>query len=174
MAAPKYAPAPAVDRARVYASPDVVPESWEPDRPAELEGRQPTGERLGYQGPDQGYVLTLAARVRSQVRVQGDESTDDALRGCAAIALRRASMFGRAPVMADLRLALCIWGFLDPSPPMELVSARRVLFEGLRHGGHHYSECRALVDMIPDETLRMTLDHVSAAMPGHWRTFTGL
>jgi len=29
-------------------------------RPAEVQGRQPTGARLGFQGPDQGYALTLA------------------------------------------------------------------------------------------------------------------
>lgn len=174
MAAPKYAPAPAVDRTRVYASPDVVPAPWEPDRPGEIDGRQPAGERLGYQGPDQGYVLTLAARMRPHVMVQGGESVEDALRGCAAIALRRASMFGRAPVIADLRIALGIWGFLDPAPPTELVSARRVLFEGLRHGAHHYAECRSLVDMVPESTLRMTLDQVQAAMPGAWRTLTGV
>jgi hypothetical protein len=163
-----------VDRTRVYASPDVVPAGWEPDRPADIEGRQPTGERLGWQGPDQGYVLTLASRIRPQVRVQGGESVDDALRGCAAIALRRASMFGRAPVMADLRIALTIWGFLDAAAPADLVSARRVLFEGLRHGAHHYAECRSLVDMVPEATLRMNPEQAVAAMPGAWRTLTGV
>ncbi len=140
MAAPRYAPAPAVDSVRGYSSPDVVPAGW--DRPS--------------------------------VRVQGGESVDDALRGCAAIALRRASLFGRAPVMADLRIALTVWGFFDDLPPTELVSARKVLFEGLRHGGHHYAEARNLVDMIPEATLRMTPEQVSAAMPGAWRALTGV
>ena len=41
-----------------------VPEYQRPaDRPGELVGRQPRGPRLGYQGPDQGYALALAARV---------------------------------------------------------------------------------------------------------------
>lgn len=174
MAAPRYAPAPALDRARVYSSPDVAPDSWVPDRPAEIEGSQPRGERLGWQGPDQGYVLTLAARIRNQVELAPGESADDALRGCAAIALRRASMYGRAPVMADLRVALGIWGFLHDSPPTELVSARKVLFEGLGHGAHHYAECRSLVDIVPESTLRMTPDQVLAAMPGSWRELTGV
>ena len=50
-----------------YDSPDHVPAPWMPDRPAEIEGRQPAGALLGYQGPDQGYVLQLADRLRGRL-----------------------------------------------------------------------------------------------------------
>ena len=174
MAAPRFAPVAPDEETRVYESPEHVPAPWMPSRPAEIVGRPPRGERLGYQGPDQGYVLTLAARMRGKVRLAPGESIEDALRGCSAIALRRASMFGRAPVMADLTLSLCVWGFLDDLPPADLVSARKVLFDGLGHGAHHYAECRNLVDMIPESTLRMPPDQVLAAMPGAWRELTGV
>ena len=82
MAAPRFAPVPTAEPARSYDSPDHVPDAWEPGRPGEIDGRQPAGERLGYQGPDQGYVITLAERARGRVRVQAGESVDDALRGC--------------------------------------------------------------------------------------------
>ena len=113
MAAPKFAPVAPLDDARGYESPDHVPDAWMPDRPGELAGRQPPGPRLGYQGPDQGYALTLAARLRPQLRVPAGERVDDAVAGCTAVALRRASLFGRAPVIHDLRIAFTIWGFLD-------------------------------------------------------------
>ena len=123
MAAPRFAPVTPLDDARGYESPDHVPGPWVADRPADIAGRQPAGPRLGYQGPDQGYALTLAARIRPELHVQPGEHVDDALAGCTAVALRRASMYGRAPVIHDLRIACTIWGFLDPSPPAELVDA---------------------------------------------------
>ena len=68
MAAPKFAPVPPVDTARAYAAPDHVPASWMPDRPGEIEGFQPSGERLGYQGPDQGFAIKIANTFRSKVQ----------------------------------------------------------------------------------------------------------
>ena len=104
------------------------------DRPAEIAAASRTGARLGFQGPDQGYALRLAALVRPEVVVQPGESLDDAIAGCTAIALRRASLYGRAPVMADVRLALTIWGFFDPDPPGDLVGLRTA---GLRRRRRH-------------------------------------
>jgi hypothetical protein len=150
-----------------------VPERWLPDRPAEVHGRQPVGPRLGYQGPDQGYAIMLAERLRPEVRCQPGESVDDAMSGCTAVALRRASIYGRAPVMPDLRIAFTIWGFLDASPPDELVAVRRPVFEGVADSLHHYEERRALVDSVPDATLRMTPDQVRASYPASWRSLLG-
>ena len=102
MAAPKFAPVSPVDDSRVYGSPDIVPGSWKPDRPGELIGFQPEGARLGYQGPDQGFALKLANGFRDRLQLQPGEHVDDAIQGCLGIALRRASMFSRAPVVHDL------------------------------------------------------------------------
>jgi hypothetical protein len=136
-------------------------------------GLQPVGRGLGYQGPDQGYALKLAARQRPHVQVQRGESVDDALAGATAIALRRASLFGRAPVVHDLRIALRIWGFLDAEPPAELVAARRPRFLGLADAAHHYTATRALVDAVPEPTLRSTPEEIAAAFPRDWRQLTG-
>jgi hypothetical protein len=169
MAAPKFSPVAPLDDARGYESPDHVPEPWTGDRPAELTGRQPTGARLGFQGPDQGYALTLAARIRPELQVPRGESVEDAVSGCTALAMRRASLYGRAPVMPDVRLAFTIWGYLDAAAPAELVELRRPLFEGVANPLHHYEERRALVDSVPEETLRMTPAEVNAAYPARWR-----
>src|SRR5690349_19491448 len=131
MAAPKFAPMDPTAHPRGYESPPYVPDPWLPDRPAEVDGRQPTGPALGCQGPDQGYALSLAARVRPRLQLAPGESADDVLTGIVAIATRRASLYGRAPVMHDLTIGLTAWGFLDPAPPAELVAARRPLFMGL-------------------------------------------
>lgn len=101
------------------------------------------------------------------------EDLDDALAGCTMIGLRRASLFGRAPVIHDLRIALTIWGFLDPDPPAELVATRRALFEGVAHVAHHYAEGRAIADMVPEATLRCTPQQVMLGYPVTWRELTG-
>ena len=172
MATPRYAPVSPVEPVRYYESPEVVPENWVPGRPGEIEGRQPTGERLGYQGPDQGYIITLAERARTRIKVSAGESVDDALRGCSLIALRRASLFGRAPVVHDLNLALGLWGFLSDSPAPDLVTVRKELFIGVGHV-HHYKEGRDLADLVPESTLRMTPDQVAARYVSEWRVLTG-
>ena len=68
------------------------------------------GDRLGAQGPDQGYALTLANLIAGEIRLQEGERLDDAIRGCLGIALRRASRFGRAPMIHDVRFAFTMWG----------------------------------------------------------------
>lgn len=174
MAAPKFAPVSPNDVVRSYESPEYVPTSWEPDRPAEIVGRQPIGERLGYQGPDQGYVLALAERCRGRVIVGTGESVNDAIAGCVNIALRRASLFGRAPVIHDLTIAFTIWGWFDADPPAELMARRKELFEGVANTNHHYTEGRLIADLAPETTLR--LDPTKAAEAygdGTWRELTG-
>jgi hypothetical protein len=174
MAAPKFAPVSLTDVVRTYESPEHVPEGWMPDRPAEIEGRQPTGDRLGYQGPDQGYVLTLAERFRDKLFVSPTESINDAIRGGINIALRRASLFGRAPVIHDLTIAFTIWGLLDRAAAADLVARRTELFEGVGNTNHHYTQGRVIADVVPESTLRLTPEAANNAYTsGEWRELTG-
>ena len=173
MAAPRSAPA-GLRASSHYRSPDVVPDGWEPDRPAEIDGLQPVGRRLGSQGPDQGFALRVAGRFRDRLHPGEGVSIDDAIRGCLGIALRRASMASRAPVVHDLTIAFTIWGFLDPAPPAELVSERRQLFAGVADVNHHYTEARAIVDLVPDSTLEATVAQVVSVYPAQWRQLTGI
>jgi hypothetical protein len=172
MAAPKYAPT-GGHPSKYYSSPDVVPDAWDPERPGAVEGLQPRGERLGAQGPDQGYALTIANKLAPRLQLSGDERLDDAIRGCVGIALRRASMYSRAPVVHDLHIAFTIWGFYDENAPDDLVERRVELFEGVGNVNHHYAEGRILADMVPESTLRLTPDQATAAYPADWRELTG-
>ncbi|MCB0982308.1 MAG: hypothetical protein H6513_01715 [Acidimicrobiaceae bacterium] len=173
MAAPKSAPAPVLDDARAYSSPPVAPAAWMPNRKAELTGFQPSGPQLGYQGPDQGFALKIAAGFRDRLQLAPGEDADDAIRGCLGIALRRASLFSRAPVVHDLTIAFTIWGYLDANAPEDLVDDRWPRFRGVANA-HHYTEARALADMVPEATLRMTPEAVKTAYPGRWRELTGV
>lgn len=173
MAAPQFVPAPA-SSPRSYSSPDHVPTGWTGGRPAELRGRQPHGDRLGHPGPDQGYGLLLARRYIPKLKLQPGEHVADAVQGCLGVALRRAALFGRAPMVHDFTVAFTVFGFLDPTPPAELLAFRREAFEGVEHVAHHYAEARAIADVVPLETLRMTHQQVSAAYPAQWRTLLAL
>ena len=173
MAAPKFTPVSPTDHPRYYESPDHVPDAWMPERPGEIDGFQPSGPRLGDQGPDQGFALRIAAQLRPKLQLQSGEHVDDVIRGCLGVATRRASMFSRAPVVHDLTIAFTIWGYYDSNPPAELVELRKRMFEGLRLVTHHYMEARAVADLPPDATLLMTPAQVAAAYPGSWRELVG-
>ncbi len=155
MAAPEYVPRRPTDAPRSYSSPPRRPESWESDRPAEVvEAGQPRGSRLGNQGPDQGYVYKLVHQFDDRLHLQPGENREDAVVGCVGVALKRASRFGRAPMVHDLTVAFTVWGFLDPDPPADLLERRRALFEEVRNP-HHYPQQRAIADAVPDEVLRL-------------------
>jgi hypothetical protein len=172
MAAPKFAPTPVIDTARAYSSPPVVPAAWQPTRPGDLTGFQPSGDGLGYQGPDQGFALKIANGFKDRLFLHAGEHAADAIRGCLGVALRRASMFSRAPVVHDLTIAFTVWGYLSADAPNELVTLRRQVFAGLGHG-HHYTEARDIADSVPEATLRMTPQQVSSAFPSKWRQLLG-
>ena len=165
MAAPEYVPGRPADRPRTYSSPDHVPEPWRPDRPGDLVGRQPRGRGLGNPGPDQGYGLVLANRFRDRLALSPGQDVEDVVRGCHGIGIRRSSLFGRAPVIHDLELAYGLWGYLD-APPAELVTFRKPLFAG---ASHHYWDQRAIVDLVPEPTLRLTPAEVRRRV-GEWRS----
>jgi hypothetical protein len=151
MAAPDYVPTPLSEQPRESLR-LPPPRPWMADRPADLQRGQPVGPKLGRPGPDQGYLLKLAEDFEDRVEVAEGEQAEDAIAGCAAVAMRRAALFGRAPVAHDLELALRLWGFLGGAPD-DLVEFRRRLFGG---AAHHYWDQRAVTDLVPDETLKLT------------------
>lgn len=167
MAAPDHVPVPLADRARQG---EVLPPArrWTATRPADLQGRQPTGHLLGNPGPDQGYGLALAQKFAGRLHLAPGETEADALAGCTAVALRRASMFGRAPLIYDFDLAFSVWGLLGDAPE-DLVAFRKPLFAG---ASHHYAHQREIADQVPEATLRLTAAAVGARL-SDWRTLLG-
>ncbi len=161
-------------RPKAYQSPPRRAGSWRAERPGEVVGEgQPSGPALGNQGPDQGYVLKLANRFRDDLELAAGESAADALTGAGAVALRRASLYGRGPTAHDLRLALQLFGFLG-SAPDEQVAWRRSHLDELHHETIHYQRARVLADLVPEQTLRMSPEAVAAASAADWRGPLGL
>ncbi|MBW3610786.1 MAG: hypothetical protein KY438_04570 [Actinobacteria bacterium] len=169
MAAPEYVPTnPAQQPRRGLPLPPAP--SWRADRPADLGPAQPVGAALGHPGPDQGYALKLARHFEQRLVLAEGEHADDAVLGCLGVALRRASIFGRAPVIHDLEMAFTLWGFLGDAPA-ELVELRRRRFQALEH---HYEEQRAIAEQVPEATLRLTPAQLEARWPGEWRELLGV
>ncbi len=144
--------------------------SWRADRPADLGPGQPVGPSLGIPGPDQGYALKLARHFDDRLVLSEGEHAADAVIGCLGVALRRASIFGRAPVIHDLEIAFTLWGFLGDAPS-ELVELRRPRFQAVEH---HYDEQRSIAAQVPEATLRLAPTEVKARWPGEWRELLGL
>jgi hypothetical protein len=156
MAAPEYVPKPKDESARTYESPQGAPEAWLADRPAELDGPQPHGPRMGYPGPDQGYTLKLVNLFHDKLVLTPGEDAADVIAGCVAVANKRASLAGRAPVVHDLTVAFTIWGYLAEADA-ELVRLRSKYFRAVSNS-HHYSERRRIADVVPAAALQMPVD----------------
>jgi hypothetical protein len=130
-------------------------------------GPQPRGSHLGTIGPDQGYAYRLVPLVE-EAASYGSVERDDAVAGCVAVAMKRAALFGRAPVIHDLTAAFTVFGFLDDDPPAELVELRDELFTEV-HRAHHYPKLRDLVDLVPDDALRRPPSAITADYRSDWR-----
>ena len=168
MTQPRFAPIQYEDEVRPgYRL--APPVRWVADRPADYTG-QPTRFRHGegVHGPDQGYALLLAERIVDRLVLASGEHLGDVVTACVAIALRRAAIFGRAPVLADLEVAYGLLGYLSDAPAA-LVSARRQFVDGAEHDDW---QVRDLVARTPEAVLR----EPPAAFPRsqeRWREIDG-
>ena len=88
-----------------------------------MRGGQPTGARLGTQGPDQGYAYKLVGSFDDRL-VLGAVHKADAVAVAVAVAMKRAATYGRAPVVHDLTAGFTVFGFLDADAPADLVEWR--------------------------------------------------
>ncbi len=166
MAQPTFVPITEADQVR-SARRLSVPGHWHADRPGDLVGSsRPAGVRRGTPGPDQGFAMRLAHRFEGRLHLVHGEDTEDVLLGVAMLASKRAGLVGRAPCIYDLDAVFSLFGFLLPSPPPELVEQRRSLFAS---ASREYVAQRALVDAVPDETLLLSADELSARL-GEWRS----
>jgi len=144
-----------------------TPRDWRAGRVADLRGPEaPRGRDLGVPGPDQGYAFLLAHTLfEDKLDLSDGITVEDALVGCAAVASRRAALFGRAPVAKDIELALALFGFLGGAPA-DLVSWRAPLFQA---AAHHYHQQRSVVAAVAADTLRLSVDQVRARL-SDWRS----
>ncbi|MHB8296223.1 MAG: hypothetical protein ACYDH5_16710 [Acidimicrobiales bacterium] len=125
--------------------------TWTASRPAELKGPdRPLGPGFGKPGPDQGHAMTLAQGLSGELSLAPGEDEADVLAACAAVAMRRAGMLGRAPVEGDLEVALELLGYRGEAEGKEEVGARRLRCRG---AAHDYQAQRSLADSVSEDAL---------------------
>jgi hypothetical protein len=145
---------------------------WRAVRPGDLDpaaGPGCIGALFGTPGPDSGYALTLAERFHDQITVVRPETVHDAEAIAAQVAMRRGSLFGRAPVRADVELGFTLFGWLGDAPA-DLVEWRRLTVAGV---DHDYVRRVTLVESIPDAVIRQRPDQIRARL-SDWRKLLGL
>lgn len=140
------------------------PRGWRGGRPGDLVAGRPEGKLLGSPGPDAGYAWNLVQSLRDAVVLGPNEHLDDALAAGVALAMRRAALFGRAPVRGDLEVGLGLLGYLGDASD-ELVTWRKDVGRG---AAHDYAAERAVVDAIRDAALRLTPSQARRAADA-WR-----
>ncbi len=136
-------------------------QGWRAVRPGDLEPGWPSGCLLGSPAPDAGYALTLAEQFHDRLEVVPPETAHDAEKLASEVAMKRAGLFGRAPVSADLEVAFTLFGWLGDAPP-DLVEWRRFTVAGM---GHDYFRRRALVDRVRPEVLRRRPEEIRRDLP---------
>jgi hypothetical protein len=156
-----------------------APAPWTTHRPGESRPAPQLLRRagLGIPGPDQGYALALATRFEDRLMLEPGERAEDVLAGAVAIALRRAAIFGRAPVATDIELALVLFKYLVGDegtwPSSDLAALRRERFTA---AAHDYWRRRSLADSVPEATFRLSPQRLAKRLegePGCWRELAG-
>lgn len=164
MTQPEFVPLAHADKVR--ATETLPPaKSWRSDRPGDLSGPGlPVGDKFGSPAPDLGYGLKLVRTVVAGLSLTHDDHAADVEAALFAIGCKRASIFGRAPVIHDFAMAATLFGFWVGAP-VGLVSARRALFAG---AGHEYSHQRKVADAVPETTLRLNPGSVVERLAADW------
>lgn len=135
-----------------------------PERPGEVVRGQPRGPLFGAPGPNVGFGLTLAERAKDRLRLASHEHQADAIAVVAEIAMKRAAIFGRAPVISDVDVAVALLGY-DGSADAEFAETRAALV----HEAHHdYGIRRSVVDTVPEGLLRLRLPELGPRI-ADWR-----
>lgn len=124
---------------------------WRADRPGDLvDGVQPTGALFGTPGPNVGFALRLVHRVSADLVLAPGEHREDAEAAVAAVAMKRAAAYGRAPIAADVDRAATLLGYRGGADAA--LVAWRV---GAVAGAHHeYGASRAVADAVSLVDLR--------------------
>jgi hypothetical protein len=140
---------------------------WQAARPGDSTVPQTAdGPLFGTPGPDLGFALTLAARLRPRLRLGHHEHAADAEAVAAEIGMRRSAEAGRAPMADDVEFGFTTLGYLSDAPD-DLVTWRR---PRVRHAAHDYRRRRFLVRAVAPETMGLTLDEVRAQVGRGWRS----
>lgn len=143
---------------------------WRADRPGDLhDGIQPAGALFGSPGPNVGYALHLVRRVSSDFALGAHEHLADVEAMVAALAMKRAASFGRAPITTDVECAAMLLGYRGTGAA-DFVEWRGLAIEG---ANHEYGTRQTLCDAVPLEVLRLAPSALVAQVTAVQAAMTG-
>jgi hypothetical protein len=105
------------------------------------------GAGHGTPAPGEGFALTIAQRECNKLSFHHSHDRADVELGVALVAAKRASIVGRGPILADVHVAMDLFG-LRSTPVLE--REHTSAFAGLAHS---YAAQRRFVDAVTSEQL---------------------
>lgn len=128
------------------------------------------GKLIGHAGPNIGFAITLAKRASKNWYLVKGEHIEDVEILLAEIAMRRASFFGRAPIVGDIGFASHLFGFHgEPEQGEEHWRPKFV------HGtGHDEHKRRIIVNSIPEEIISGNAELNHETISGWWEQIEDL
>lgn len=149
-----------------------VPKSWKASRPGYvgLAKRKETDMLLGNAGPNVGYAMKLSHRQSGEFFLVDHENRHDVEILIAEIAMRRASNFGRAPMIDDIHFATHLLGY-DDTPTQGEEKWRPALVNGCGHNEHRR---RIIVNSIPQPIIEGEKGQLHEAISGWWEKLEAL
>jgi hypothetical protein len=106
-----------------------------------------TGVSRGTPAPGEGYALTIAHHALAGFVFEHEHDRHDVELGIGLVAAKRASLVGRGPTLADVHVAMDLFGLHDAHPVSHHQAAP---FAGVAHS---YVRQRALVDSVEADDL---------------------
>ena len=156
MTQPDYVPVASGSQLR-QVEPLAIPEGWTASRPSELAPLKVSaveqGKLLGTPSPDSGFALKLARIRVHKLELGVGEHLEDVERAVAAIAIKRAALFSRAPVIHDVDFAITLLGYDESDIPEAVLAHRKSVVSGV---SHDYFKMRRMLEAIGPETLAAT------------------
>ena len=169
-----FVPADLADRPRQQAEPPARRRAA-----ARVELASPTGPAISVRraaatascsavpGPNVGYAYTLAERVaRTGCGSARTSTLDDAVAVVAEIAAKRAAIFGRAPVIDDVDVAIDAARLRRRRPT---TPSSRSVRSSCTSAAHEYLRRRTMVDAVPESLLRKRMAEVAESVDA-WRS----
>jgi hypothetical protein len=128
------------------------PKRWTPNRPADFNGKPEAVKKkyYGNPGPDSGYAMLLFESLKPDIKLEKGEDIHDVAAGVVYVAMKRAALFGRAPIKKDIEYVLKKFGFLDKAHSSQ-IEERKFLFKS---AGHEYHKRMEIADKFSEEELK--------------------
>jgi len=125
----------------------ATPELARPPKPGlQRSAYRESGTGHGTPAPGEGYALTIAHHVLSGFSFEDERDRHDVELGIGLVAAKRASLVGRQPIPADVRVALAVTGITTTT----VTRTQSAAFQGLAHS---YAAQRRFVDAVAADQL---------------------